>query len=195
MSGLDAIIIGAGRAGLTAATYLARFRRRVLVLSDGPSRASWILESHNTPGFPSGVGGPELMERLQRQATEFGAEIRRARVDGLSRVHDGFEVSAGNFAVMAPAVLLATGVIDRMPLIEGLEAAVRRSLVRMCPICDGYEAIDRRIAVLGDGAVAEREAGFLRTYSDDITVIGRHEGHIGFTDRGPRVGGARRLGA
>ncbi|MGZ6049889.1 MAG: NAD(P)/FAD-dependent oxidoreductase, partial [Phenylobacterium sp.] len=83
-------------------------------------------------------------------------------------------------AVRAPTVLLATGVIDRLPDLPGIEAAVRRSLVRMCPICDAYEAIGRRIAVLGDGGLAEREAAFLRTFSDDVTVIGTGEGSLTF---------------
>ena len=180
MESYDAIIIGAGPAGLTAATYLARFRRSVLVLSAGPSRASWIPESHNTPGFPHGVGGPELLRRLTEQAAAFGAEIRHQRVDRLARAGGLFEVAGLGQTVQAPAVLLATGVLDRMPDIEGLAEAVRRSLVRMCPICDAYEAIDKRIAVLGDGGLAEREAAFLRTYSDKVSVIGEHSGRIRF---------------
>ena len=73
--------------------------------------------------------------------------------------------------MQAPTVLLATGVVDRMPKVAGLKDAVRRSLVRMCPICDAYEAIDKRIAVLGDGGLAEREAAFLGAYSQQVTVI------------------------
>lgn len=172
MAAYDAIVLGAGPAGLTAATYLARFRRRVLVLGAGLSRASWIPESHNTPGFPDGVAGDELLRRLTEQAAQFGAEIRQARASRLTRAGALFEVSAGGAKAQAPSVLLATGVIDRMPKVAGLEDAVRRSLVRMCPICDAYEAIDKRIAVLGDGGLAEREAAFLRTYSQQVRVIG-----------------------
>ena len=181
MERYDAIVVGAGPAGLTAATYLARFRRRVLVMRAGPSRASWIPESHNTPGFPHGVGGNELLRRLTEQAAAFGAEFRDLRVDRLSRAGDMFEVSGQGQVVEAPAVLLATGVLDRMPDIDGLDDAVRRSLVRMCPICDAYEAIDKRIAVLGDGGLAQREAAFLRTYSDQVSVIGEYNGRIELT--------------
>ena len=71
MDRYDAIIVGAGPAGLTAATYLARFRRSVLVLRAGRPRADWIPESHNTPGFPRGVGGPELL-RIQHHVRALG---------------------------------------------------------------------------------------------------------------------------
>ena len=178
----DALIIGAGPAGLAAAVYLARFRRTVLVLSDGPSRASWIPESHNTPGFPHGVGGKELLARLTAQARAFGVETRQARVDALVRRSDAFEIRGSDVAIEAPTVLLVTGVIDRLPDVPGVEAAVRRSLVRMCPICDAFEATGKRIAVLGDGGVAEREAAFLATYSDQVTVIPPGEGRLDFTE-------------
>jgi thioredoxin reductase (NADPH) len=177
----EAVILGAGPAGLTAATYLARFRRRVVVLGAGPPRASWIPESHNTPGFPHGVGGPELLKRLTDQATQFGVEIREARANTLARDEEVFEVSTSSGSLHGRSVLLATGVIDRLPSLEGLESAVRRSLVRMCPICDAYEAIGQRIAVLGVGGLAEREAAFLRTYSDDVTVIDELSGEFRFS--------------
>jgi len=179
----DAVVVGAGPAGLTAAIYLARFRRRVVVLADGHSRARWIPESHNTPGFPGGVAGPDLLRRLTDQAAQFGVEVRPLRAERLTRTDDGFEIDgAGDERLHAQTVLLATGVADRLPDLPGLEAAIRASLVRMCPICDAYEAIGRRIAVLGDGGLAEREAAFLRTYSGDVTVIGEHDGTLSFTD-------------
>lgn len=170
-SAWDAVIVGAGPAGLTAATYLARYRRRVLVLDGGPSRADWIPESHNTPGFPHGVGGPELLARMRAQAIAFGAVIRPGRAEGLESKPDGFRLSGPLGSIVAPAVLLATGVLDRLPPIPGLNAAIRDGRVRMCPICDGFEAIDHRIAVLADGELGPREADFLRTYSDDVEVL------------------------
>lgn len=164
-------MVGAGPTGLTAATYLARFRRRVLVLDGGPSRADWIPKSHNTPGFPQGIGGPELITRLRSQAQSHGATIQPGRVETLRASPQGFRLE-GDFArVDALTVLLATGVVDHLPAIEGLPAAILSGRVRMCPICDGYEAIDRRLAVLGEDDLVQREADFLRTYSPDVTIL------------------------
>ena len=168
---LDAIVIGAGPAGLAAAIYLARFRRRVLVLHDGDSRAAWIPRSHNHPGFPGGVVGVDLLERTRRQAEEFGARIEAARVTGLAVEGDGFKVTAGDRGLAARSVILATGIVDRLPDLPGVEAAVRRSLVRICPICDGFEVTGQAVAVIGDGALGAREARFLQTYSDKVSLI------------------------
>lgn len=172
MEPYDAVVVGAGPAGLTAATYLARFRRRVLILADGHSRARWIPESHNTPGFPYGVAGPELLSRLIEQSGQFGVESRKLRAERLTRTGEGFAIAlAEGDPIRTRTVLLATGVLDRLPHIAGIEAAISASLVRMCPICDAYEAIGRRIAVLGGGGLAEREAAFLRTYSEHVTRL------------------------
>jgi thioredoxin reductase (NADPH) len=167
----DAIIVGAGPAGLTAATYLARFRRKVLVLDGGPPRASWIPESHNTPGFPQGVGGAALLARMREQALRYGAVIEAARADRLERTPGGYTVLTESGAIAAAFVLLATGVLDIKPDLAGLDGAIRRGLVRICPICDAFEAIDQRIAVLSHSDLGGREALFLRTYSQNVTLL------------------------
>lgn len=182
MESCDVLVVGAGPAGLTAAIYLSRFRRRVVVLSAGPPRASWIPESHNTPGFPHGVGGVELLGRLTDQAVGFGVEIREVDVEALRRTEPGFEAICGDGRMRASAVLLATGVRDHLPDLPGLEAAILHSVVRMCPVCDAYEATGQRIAILGEGGLAHREADFLRTYSDDVTVIAPSDGELTFNE-------------
>jgi thioredoxin reductase (NADPH) len=177
MAVYDVIIVGAGPAGLTAATYLGRFRRRALVLDGGPSRASWIPESHNTPGFPRGVGGDALLARMGEQAGLYGAERRTARAETLTRVDDGFALATDDGdTVRGRFVLLATGVVDRLPDLPNIEDAIHAARVRICPICDAYEAIDQRIAVLGDGDLGVREAAFLTTYSPHVTLL-----HLGPT--------------
>lgn len=167
----DAIIVGAGPAGLTAASYLARFRRKVLVLDGGLPRASWIPESHNTPGFPHGVGGAALLARMREQALRYGAVIKASRAERLERTSRGYTVLTEGEAIGAAFVLLATGVIDIKPDLLGLDDAIRGGLVRICPICDAYEAIDNRIAVLSDSALGAREALFLSTYSQSVTLL------------------------
>ncbi|PIC01273.1 NAD(P)/FAD-dependent oxidoreductase [Caulobacter sp. X] len=173
----DAIVIGAGPAGLTAATYLGRFHRKALVLDGGPSRASWIPESHNTPGFPHGVGGEALLARLRDQADRYGAERRAGRARSLVRGADGFVLAFESedadtpVTARAPFVLLATGVVDRLPALDGVEDAIRAARVRLCPICDAYEATGQRIAVLGDSEHGAREAAFLTTYSPEVTLL------------------------
>ena len=82
---LDALVIGAGPAGLTAAIYLARFRRRIVIIDSGDSRAELIPVTHNYPGFPDGISGRELLSRLRVQAARYGVQVRPGTVDGLVR--------------------------------------------------------------------------------------------------------------
>ncbi|WP_428150354.1 NAD(P)/FAD-dependent oxidoreductase [Brevundimonas sp.] len=171
---VDVLIIGAGPAGLTAANYLARFRRSVLVADGGSPRASWIPLSHNMPGFPAGITGDAILSRMREQAEEYGARVEAGWIDGLTRDGDRFNASLAGREVRARAVLLATGVVDHHPDLPGVERAIERSLVRICPICDGYEATDKAVAVIGDSDMGVREAAFIRTYSNRVTLI-----HIG----------------
>jgi len=174
MTDPEVLIIGAGPAGLTAATYLGRFRRRTLVIDAGEPRACWIPLSHNMPGFPSGVSGADILKRMREQAEEFGAVIEPGRVERLARDGAGFTAQVQGREIRARAVLLATGVVDHHPDLPGVERAVQRSLVRICPICDGYEATDKAVAVIGHDDKGARESAFLRTYSDRVTLL-----HVG----------------
>jgi thioredoxin reductase (NADPH) len=167
----DVLVIGAGPAGLTAATYLGRFLRSVIVIDGGEPRAGWIPVSHNMPGFPVGVSGPALLERLRAQALEYGCEILSGRASELTLAGEGFSVRVGEQRVSARAVLLATGVVDRVPGLAGVDDAIRRSLVRICPVCDGYEARGRSVAIIGRDDAGVREAAFLTTFTDCVTLI------------------------
>lgn len=168
----DCLIVGAGPAGLTAATYLARFRRRIMLVDSGASRASLIPISHNHPAFPEGISGVELLALLRAQAGRYGVTVMEATmVERLERDNEDFAASWRGGGCRSHTVLLATGCLDVEPKLPGLVGALRQGLLRHCPICDGYEAIGHKIGVIGFGIGGKKEAEFLRTYSDDLTLL------------------------
>jgi thioredoxin reductase (NADPH) len=174
---LDCLVVGGGPAGLTAALYLARFQRRFAIVDAGSSRASWIPASHNFPVFSQGVSGVAMLARLREHVGQYGVTPVAGTVTALRREDDGFSASvelvAGPVrALRARTVLLATGSVDVAPDLPALGEALRRGLVRYCPICDGYEARGQRAAVIGFGDRGLGEALFLaRTYSHDVTLL------------------------
>ncbi|HEV7265077.1 MAG TPA: NAD(P)/FAD-dependent oxidoreductase [Falsiroseomonas sp.] len=170
---LDALVIGGGPAGMTAALYLARFRRRVALADAGEPRAAWIPASHNIPFFAEGIPGPEILARQREHLARYAVPVIAGRVTGLVRDAEGFVATLDHRApIRARNVVLATGAVDVEPALPDLPDAVRRGLVRYCPICDGFESRDRRIAVIGHGARGAGEALFIaRSYSGDVTLL------------------------
>jgi thioredoxin reductase (NADPH) len=166
----DCIVIGGGPAGLTAALYLARYRRRVVLVDGGDSRAAMIPNSHNYPGFVAGIGGRALLDSLNTQLSGYPAEIVVGEVLAL-RSEGGFVAETPLRQLRAPYVILAAGIVDRHPVMAGLEPAIAAGVVRYCPVCDAYEAQDLRLAVIGDGLDAAQKAVFLRSYARDITWL------------------------
>ena len=164
-------MVGAGPAGLTAAIYLARFRRRIALYDSGSSRATYIPTTRNYPGFPDGISGDELLARLRAQAERYGARVVESMVESLAVEDGAFVARAGNDDVRARKVLLATGIVDKAPEVDNLREAVDAGAIRLCPICDGHEVIDRPVAVYGPAKETISHALFMRTFTDDLTLL------------------------
>ncbi len=172
---LECLIVGGGPAGLTSAIYLARYRRRILVVDAGQSRAALIPITHNYPGFPIGVSGAKLLTRLRAQAKRYGVLIREGKVSELFKRGEQFLAMIDDAPVVAETVVLATGVIDKHPNIPDLREATLSGFVRWCPICDGYDVTDQNIALLSSTREGVAHALFLRTYSRRLTLFVSHE--------------------
>jgi thioredoxin reductase (NADPH) len=170
---LDCLIIGGGAAGLTAAVYLGRYRRRALVVDAGESRLQRIPRSRNVPGFPDGVEGPELLARMQAHARKFAVPIEAARIADLQRSGDGiFRARAHDGrGWRARYVILATGARDVSPEIDGFDAGLQAGQVRFCPICDGFETQGKRVAVLGRAGHGLRESLFVSNFGNQVTWL------------------------
>lgn len=146
----DALILGGGPAGLSAAVYLARFTRRTLVLDAGEGRSSFAQVNDNYLGFPEGVTTRELRALGRRQAERFGAEFRECRVERIERIEGGgFRVhtTEGNFE--GRTILFATGVTDIWPDVPGIKDWIGRQ-VFWCITCDGHRTKNQTLVCVGN---------------------------------------------
>ena len=172
---LDCLVIGGGPAGLTAAIYLSRYHLDILVVDGGKSRAAWIPCTHNHAGFPDGISGVELLERMRVQAQKYGTKIQTEHVTRIERDEDSglFTATWGSGCVTARSVLLATGVTNRRPPMDEKlhDEALAAGLIRYCPVCDGFEITDKKVGVIGSGRGGVDEAIFLRSFTADVTLI------------------------
>ena len=174
----DALIIGGGPAGLSAAIYLGRARRSVVVFDRvGPGRSDWSQHNQNYLGFPDGISITELKDRGRRQAERFGARFCPVELTDLRRSDPGFAATVDGVTIHGRAVILATGVTDRWVTFPGYEEFIGRSM-HTCIVCDGYEMAGQRVAVVGNDEHAAEVARQLLAYVPESVTVVTNDEHL-----------------
>ncbi|MGI6587961.1 MAG: thioredoxin-disulfide reductase [Peptococcia bacterium] len=170
----DVLIIGGGPAGLTAAIYACRAGWKTLLIErgtfGGQAASTDIIE--NYPGFPAGISGFELMMNFYKQALRFGCEFLTAEVMALSITGKSKKLVTSEGEVGGETVVLATGSTPRELGVKG-EKEFRGKGVSYCATCDGYFYKDRKVAVVGGGDAAVKEALYLANMVREVVLIHR----------------------
>lgn len=171
----DALIIGGGPAGLSAAVYLGRFTRSVLVLDSGLGRSSFAQVNDNYLGFPNGITTRELRERGRQQAERFGVEFKECCVERLERAEgEGdeafFRAHTTEGVFEGRTILFATGVTDIWPDVPGIRDWIGRQ-VYWCITCDGFRALDKRLVCIGNTDEAATTTLQCLLFTRDITLV------------------------
>jgi thioredoxin reductase (NADPH) len=170
------LVLGSGPAGYAAALYAARAELEPVVLTGmqlgGQASLTYTIE--NYPGFPEGVGGPELGEMFQKQAEHFGAITEFDLATGVDFSTRPFKVSTDNSEYLADSVIISTGASPNHLEIPGEEKLTGRG-VSYCATCDGWFFKDKKVVVVGGGDSALEEGLFLTRYASEVTIIHRRD--------------------
>jgi thioredoxin reductase (NADPH) len=172
----DVIIVGSGPAGLTAAIYTSRAGLNTLVVAGTLWGGQLMItnEVENFSGFENGILGPELMEKMRKQAERFGAELIFENATSADLKSKPFKVTAGNKTYEGKSVIIATGASAKWLGLES-ETRLRGRGVSVCATCDAPFFRNKKVAVVGGGDTAMEEALFLSKVVSEIKVIHRRD--------------------
>jgi thioredoxin reductase (NADPH) len=171
----DCIVVGAGPAGLSAAIYMARFRRSTLVIDDARGRWTYGQRNDNYLGFPRGVSALRLQRLGVAQAQRFGAVFERATVETVGRSGKIFSLRGGEHRWRARTLIWATGVVDHWPKFRGAKRLVGKRLF-WCIVCDGWRTLGEPILLVGDDDKDVNTALQFQTYTRRITFLVARDG-------------------
>jgi thioredoxin reductase (NADPH) len=172
----EIIIIGSGPAGLTAAVYSGRADLKPLMIEGFEAGGQLMLTTdvENYPGFIDGIMGPELMERMRKQAARFGTEYITDDVTSVDFSQQPFVVKTANEVHRTRAVIIATGASAKMLGVPGEKELLGHG-VSTCATCDGFFFRDQELLIVGGGDSAMEEAIFLTKFASKVTVVHRRD--------------------
>lgn len=176
MKSCDVVIIGGGGSGLTAALYTSRAKLSTVLLEKLTPGGQIALtdEVENYPGFPEGITGPEISQRMEEQAKKYGTEVVYQEVKSLAKNGNLFEIKTASETFSAKAVILCSGASFRM-LNVPQEKELTGKGVSYCATCDGAFFKNKEIVVVGGGDSALQEGLFLTRFASQVTIIHRRD--------------------
>lgn len=176
MTDYPVVIIGSGCAGLSAAIYAGRGGNDPLVLQgDEPGgQLTLTTDVANYPGFPDGLGGSDLINRMKEQATQFGATVENGIVTEITEEENVFTITTNTDTYTTESVIVASGASARMLDINGEDELLGYG-VSTCATCDGAFFKDEEMAVVGGGDAACEEAVFLTKFASKVHLLHRRE--------------------